>query len=216
MKSTRYSKFCTQIFENLFSKHNKNQLEEKNIVLAKANIAMDYVAYCSLALMNTIICFISAFIFVFLLYTFIPSFYTMLLVFLVPLVVALCLGMAYLYLPTYFIKKRERNIDLFLPYAVNFISSMSVAGVSPAEIFESISVLNVYGEIQKEAKKIAKEITVMAVDSISAIKHAIEISPSKKFRAFLQGIIGTIQSGSNLHEYLENVCLLYTSPSPRD
>lgn len=209
MKSTRYSKFCTQIFENMFSKQNKNQFEEKNITLAKANIAMDYVAYCSLALMNTIICFMSALIIALFLYALIPSFLTLLLVFLVPLGAALCLRVTYRCLPTYLIKKRERNIDLFLPYAVNFISSMSMAGVSPAEIFESISVVNVYGEIQKEAKKIAKEITIMAVDSITAIKHAIEISPSKKFRAFLQGIIGTIQSGSNLHEYLENVAEKY-------
>ena len=209
MKSTKYSRFCTQIFENMFLKHNKEHLDEKNIVLAKANIAMDYASYCSLALMNTVIGVISALIVVFLLYIFIPSFYTMLLVIMVPLVVALCLGGTYFYLPTYSIKKRERNIDLFLPYAVNFISSMSVAGVSPAEIFESISAINVYGEIQKEAKKIAKEISVMGTDSITAIKHAIEISPSKKLRAFLQGIIGTIQSGSNLHDYLENVAEKY-------
>jgi flagellar protein FlaJ len=193
----------------MFPKQNKINLEEKNIILAKANIAMDYGAYCSLALMNTIICSISAFILFLLLYVFIPSILTLLLLFLVPLVVAICLGTAYRYLPAYLIKKRERNIDLFLPYAVNFISSMSMAGVSPAEIFESISLIKVYGEIQKEAKKIAKEITVMAVDSITAIKHAIEISPSKKFRAFLQGIIGTIQSGSNLHEYLENIAEKY-------
>jgi len=43
------------------------------------------------------------------------------------------------------------------------------------------------------------------MDNITAIKHAIEISPSRKFKAFLQGIIGTIQSGSELHVYLANV-----------
>jgi flagellar protein FlaJ len=82
---------------------------------------------------------------------------------------------------------------------------MAVAGVSPAEIFESLSAINVYGEIQKEAKRIAKDISVMGTDSISAMKNAIEVSPSKKFRAFLQGIIGTIQSGSDLHNYLSQI-----------
>ena len=86
---------------------------------------------------------------------------------------------------------------------------MAIAGVSPAEIFQSLSTVNVYGEIQKEAKKIAKEITIMGTDSITAIKHAITISPSKKFSAFLQGIIGTIQSGSDLHTYLANVAEKY-------
>ena len=209
MKSTKYSRFCTQVFEKIFLKQNKNTFEEKNLALAKANIYMDYTSYCCVALMNTLIGLCSTLIAVFLLYMFIPSLITMLLIISAPLVVALGIGITYLNLPAYYIKKRERNIDLFLPYAVNFISSMSVAGVSPAEIFESISAINVYGEIQKEAKKIAKEITLMGVDSITAIKHAIEISPSKKLRAFLQGIIGTIQSGSNLHEYLENVAEKY-------
>jgi flagellar protein FlaJ len=86
---------------------------------------------------------------------------------------------------------------------------MAVAGVSPAEIFQSLSSINVYGELQLEAKKIAKEIKIMGVDSITALKHAIEISPSKKFRAFLQGIIGTIQSGSDLFVYLSNVAEKY-------
>jgi len=196
MKPTKYSKFCTQVFEKIFSKQNNTHLEEKNILLAQANITMDYVTYCSVNLMNTLIFSIIALVGVLFLYAIIPSFLTLVLLFLVPLTVAICISSIYRYIPSYLIKKRERNIDLFLPYAVNFISSMSMAGVSPAEIFESISSVNVYGEIQKEAKKIAKEISIMAVDSITAIKHAIEISPSKKFRAFLQGIIGTIQSGS--------------------
>lgn len=209
MKSTRYSKFCTQIFGNIFSKYNIDQTEKKNIILAQANIAMDYDAYYSMALMNTAIGFISALAFVLLLYTFSPSLYAMLLIILVPLAVTVCLGATYVYLPSYYIKKRERNIDLFLPYAVNFISSMAVAGVSPVEIFQSLSAINMYGEIQKEAKKIAKEITVIGADSITVIKHAIEISPSKKFRTFLQGIIGTIQSGSDLHNYLSNIAEKY-------
>jgi len=209
MKSTRYSKFCTHLFGKIFSKYQKNKLDEKKFSLAKADIAMDYETYSSTALMNTIIVFIGTLILSFFLYNLIPSLYTILLIILLPSIIAISLGVTYIYLPKILMKRRERNIDLFLPYAINFISSMAVAGVSPAEIFQSLSAINMYGEIQKEAKRIAKEITIMGIDSISAIKHAIEISPSKKFKAFLQGIIGTIQSGSDLHDYLSNVAEKY-------
>jgi flagellar protein FlaJ len=209
MKSTKYSKFCTRVFGKIFLKNNKDHIDEKNITLAQANITLDYEAYYSMALTNTIIGFISALIFSLLLYSLIPSIFTLLLITIIPSSITLCLIAIYLFLPKYYIKKRERNIDLFLPYAVNFISSMSVAGVSPAEIFQSLSAIKMYGEIQKEAKKIAKEITIMGIDSITAIKHAIEISPSKKFKGFLQGIIGTIQSGSDLHQYLSNIADKY-------
>jgi len=45
----------------------------------------------------------------------------------------------------------------------------------------------------------------MGVDTITALKHAIEKTPSKKFKSFLQGIIGALQSGSDLHIYLSNI-----------
>jgi len=209
MRSNTYSKFCTSLFGRFFSKNKKEQIREKNISLAQANILMDYETYNSMALMNTTIGFISALIFSIMFYSFFPSLITILLVPMIPVMAALSLWTIYRVLPSYLKKRREKNIDLFLPYAVNFISSMAVAGISPAEIFQSISAISMYGEIQKEAKKITNEIMIMGVDSITALKHAIEISPSKKLRSFLQGIIGTIQSGSDLHSYLSNVADKY-------
>ena len=113
------------------------------------------------------------------------------------------IGMYYIYLPSSKAKARGKKIDRFLPYAANFINTMSVAGVSPSEIFEALSKAELYGEIQKEAKKITTEINMMGVDAISAMQHAIKISPSTKFKEFIQGILSTIQSGSELGPYFE-------------
>ncbi|MCK4364944.1 MAG: type II secretion system F family protein, partial [Thermoplasmatales archaeon] len=60
-----------------------------------------------------------------------------------------------------------------------------------------------YGEIQKEAKKITTEINMMGVDTITALKNAIAISPSEKLKKFIQGILSVIQSGSELGPYFE-------------
>ena len=80
---------------------------------------------------------------------------------------------------------------------------MSVAGISPAEIFEALSNVELYGEIQKEAQKIAIEINMMGIDTITALKNAINISPSDKFKEFIQGILAVIQSGSELGPYFD-------------
>lgn len=209
MRKTKYSQFCENIFGKIFLKKDKKTLEEKNLILEKANIVLEHHEYYSLALMNTIILFNVSLIASAILYVLIPQDITMFLVLIIPLVVTLISALLYLYLPTYKIKKRAENIDRFLPYAINFISSMAVAGISPSEIFQTLSTIKVYGEIQKEAKRIAKEITVMGIDNVTAIKHAIQLSPSKKFVSFLQGIIGTIQSGSELNNYLENISEKY-------
>lgn len=203
MKSTKYSSFCSGIFGRFFSEHRKTKLAKKNILLEKANIAMVYEEYYAMVLMNTLIGFIAAIIIAILLYIFIPSPYTIFALFL-PILVPFCIFVVYLYLPNYYVKERTANIDRFLPYAVNFMSTMAVAGVSPVEIFRVLAKVDVYEEVQIEAKKIAKEIDAMGVDNVNALEHAIHVSPSKKFRSFLQGMVGTIQSGSDLHDYLSD------------
>jgi flagellar protein FlaJ len=203
MKSTKYSDYCLKTLGRFFVKQKEGELEEKNLLLEKANIEMEYEEYYAMVIMNIILSFIITLISTVLLYVFIPNIFTMSLIFLLTSGVTIIIGLTYLYLPQYYIKNRGKSIDKFLPYALNFISSMAVAGVSPAEIFQTLSTIDVYGEVQTEAKRIAKEIKIMGIDNISALKHAIELSPSYKFKNFLQGMIGTIQSGSDLHEYLK-------------
>ena len=41
---------------------------------------------------------------------------------------------------------RRRNIDATLPYAINYITSMSTAGITPAEIFRLLGDSPIYGE----------------------------------------------------------------------
>ena len=86
---------------------------------------------------------------------------------------------------------------------------MSVAGIYPVEIFRNIASIDAYGELKTEAKKIVRRIDNMGVDNITALKYAIDVSPSKKFKTFLQGMIGTIQSGSDLHIFLSNIVEKY-------
>ncbi len=216
MKSNIFFKYFIKIVERIYSGYDKKQLEEKNILLAQADISLDFIRYSSIALMNMVFGFIGMFILSLVIFTLAPSFITLIFLIFAPLTILIVIGFRYWYLPIYKLKSREKNIDLFLPYAINFISSMAIAGISPSEIFQSLSTINVYGEIQKEAKKIAKEIAIMGTDSITALKNAIEISPSKKFRSFLQGIIGTIQSGSDLHNYLSNVAEKYMQEDIND
>ena len=41
---------------------------------------------------------------------------------------------------------RRRNIDASLPYAINYITSMSTAGITPAEIFRLLGDSPIYGQ----------------------------------------------------------------------
>lgn len=205
MKSTTYSRFCRRLFSDLFTRMNISETS-KNRLLEKADISMVYKEYYSMVLMNVLLGFIASFISTLLFYLILPHPITALLLLIISSIVPVGIGLYYLFLPTSKAKMRGKNIDRYLPYATNFINTMSVAGISPAEIFETLSTVKLYGDIQKEAKKITMEISMMGVDTITALQHAIHISPSDKFKEFLQGILGVIQSGSELGPYF-NRCV---------
>ena len=205
MKSTKYTRFCRRLLSRTFEKFNVSETS-KNNMLEKANISMMYQEYYSMVLMNIILGFITSFLSTLFLYLLVPNNITALLLLVVTSIVPVLIGMVYLQLPAVKAKSRGKNIDRHLPYVANFINTMSVAGISPSEIFGTLSGIELYGEVQKEAKKITTEIELMGLDAITALKNAIVISPSRKFKDFLQGIIAVLQSGSELAPYF-NRCV---------
>ena len=202
MKSTTYTRFCRRLFSKSFEKLNISETS-KNRLLEKADISMAYQEYYSMVLMNIIIGFIVSFVSTLILYLLVPNNTTALLILIITSLIPIVIGMVYIQLPTSKAKSRGKNIDRHLPYVANFVNTMSAAGISPSEIFGTLAGIELYGEVQKEAKKITTEIELMGIDMITALKNAIVISPSKKFKEFIQGIIGVVQSGSELAPYFE-------------
>ncbi len=202
MKSTLYTRFCRRLFSKTFERFNISETS-KNRLLEKANISMIYQEYYSMILMNIILGFLVSFFSTLILYLIIPNEITALLMLIITSTVPTLIGLLYLRLPLAKVKSRGKNIDRNLPYVANFINTMSAAGISPSEIFGTLAGIPLYGEVQKEAKKITTEIELMGVDTITALKNAIVISPSRKLKEFLQGMIGVIQSGSELAPYFD-------------
>lgn len=202
MKSTKYTRFCRQLFSTMFERFNVS-ITDRNNLLEKADISMIYQEYYSMVFMNIILGFIASFSSSLFLYLLLPNAMTALFLLVLSSIVPFIIGMVYIQLPASKVKTRGKNIDRHLPYVANFINTMSVAGISPSEIFGTLAGIELYGEVQKEAKKITTEIELMGLDANTALKNAIKISPSKKFKDFLQGIIAVLQSGSQLAPYFE-------------
>ncbi|MCX6666259.1 MAG: type II secretion system F family protein [Euryarchaeota archaeon] len=202
MKSTPYTRLCRRIFADMFLKMNISETN-KNRLLEKADISMIYPEYFSMVLMNMMIGFLASFFSTLFLYLLVPNNITALLILGVSSVIPIMIGLVYIRLPVSKAKTRGKNIDRYLPYIANFINTMSAAGISPSEVFGTVSGIDLYGEVQKEAQKITAEIELMGIDAVTALNHAIAISPSKKFAEFVQGIVGVIQSGSELAPYFE-------------
>lgn len=98
-------------------------------------------------------------------------------------------------------KSRGKDMEVKLPYAVNYIAAMASAGVIPQEIFKSLAKQEIYGEVAKEAAWIYKDLHVHGKDIITALRRSIARSPSVKFQEMLQGAITTVTSGGDLTAY---------------
>jgi len=117
--------------------------------------------------------------------------------------------LAFLLYPNVEAGNRRRNIDATLPYAINYITSMSTAGITPAEIFRLLGDSPIYGESSVEARYIAREIDIFGRDLIDALRLVSASTPSERMKEFLQGAMASIASGGNLTEYFRTKAKQY-------
>jgi flagellar protein FlaJ len=108
---------------------------------------------------------------------------------------------AFIMYPSIEAGNRRRNIDASLPYAINYVTSMSTAGITPAEVFRLLGDSPIYGESSVEARYIAREIDIFGRDLIDAMRLVSSSTPSKRMKEFLQGAMASISSGGNLTDY---------------
>jgi flagellar protein FlaJ len=109
--------------------------------------------------------------------------------------------LVFLLYPAYVSGNRKRNIDANLPYAINYVTAMSSAGIPPAEIFRLLGGSPIYGECATEARFVALEIDLYGRDLIDALRLISSTTPSYRMKEFLQGAMGSISAGSDLTEY---------------
>jgi flagellar protein FlaJ len=205
MTLTKYQRMSYKWLGRFGEKRANQHLQD---ALQSAHMEIRAGAYLSYVLLSTIIGFLSSMVIV---VTFVFLF--------LPLIgVALDIGLVILFLfipgfisviiyavllsaPKSKAKSRKKKIDMNIAYAINFISAMASAGVTPTEIFKSLSKQDIYGEVKEESAWIYRDVGFLGFDVITAIKKNITRTPSQKFKEFLQGMVVTVTSGGSLKTY---------------
>jgi flagellar protein FlaJ len=202
---TKYQQMSYKWFGRLGEKRANQHLQE---TLQSAHMEIRAGAYLSYVLLSTIIGFLVTFIFfvslVFLVFPLVNIVLDVgLVVFflLIPVFISVLIYVVLLSTPKSRAKARKNKIDLNLAYAINFISAMASAGVTPTEIFKSLSKQEIYAEVKEESAWIYRDVGFLGFDIITAIKRNIARTPSQKFKEFLQGMVVTVTSGGSLKSY---------------
>ena len=199
MPLNSYQKMC---YKRLGKNAENAATDKLKMALERAHIEMRPGAYLSCVWFNTILALVvSVFIYATLIIFLQLEAIWIFVLILIPVLTTVLVYFVYIAMPGSKAKARGKKIDLHLPYALNFISAMSSAGITPTEIFKSLSKQNIYGEIQEEALWIYRDVSLLGRDIITAIKNNINRTPSAKFKEFLQGAVVTVQSGGALKPY---------------
>ncbi|TGC11483.1 type II secretion system F family protein [Methanolobus halotolerans] len=98
---------------------------------------------------------------------------------------------------------RKRKIDIMLPYAVNYMSAMSGAGVLPVDLFRSLASNPIYGEVAVECRYLVRDLEILGTDLVTAMKDLSMTTPSTMLQDFLQGAITVVTSGGELETYFQ-------------
>lgn len=202
---TSYQKLGYKWFGQFGERRVNDKLRED---LQSAHMNIRAGAYLSFVLLSSILVSVVSFIVSFLLFIILLPFLGVvidlgfqILFLLLPVVFGVLTYFISLQLPGSRAKARGKKIDVHLAYALNFISAMASAGVTPTEIFKSLSKQETYGEVKEEAAWIYRDVSLLGADVLTAIKTNIERTPSQKFKEFLQGLVVTVTSGGSLKTY---------------
>jgi flagellar protein FlaJ len=200
-----YQQFAKKILgpvaERYVDKLGETQLDQ---LLLKAHIKMNEAEFIAVVWMNTLIAGIAigivvAFMAPLLSYFGLPlstSLMTLALLAVIPVVYMISFNG-----PKSKAKSRKADIDRRISHAMSFVSTLASADVNIDVIFKELAKQPMYGEIQKEAQWITRDVDLLGKDILNAIRDAALRTPSMKFQDFLQGVVTTTLSGGHIKPY---------------
>ncbi len=104
-------------------------------------------------------------------------------------------------IPSIKVKNRASRLVEEIPHFIGYMSTLATCGLSLEGIFKAIAKEETEEDIVKDARFIVRNIDVLGMDLITAIKDLIHRTPVGPYSELLDGAIVTVKSGGNLKEY---------------
>ncbi len=104
--------------------------------------------------------------------------------------------------PSFRSSLRKVNIDTQLPHAIMYMYALSRGETNVIEIIRSVAELpNVYGEISREFAKILRDMDLLGIDFMTALRNVEEETPSSDLKQFIGNLITLIDNGGDITDF---------------
>ena len=104
-------------------------------------------------------------------------------------------------IPAIRVKNRSAKLIEEIPHFIGYMSTLATSGLTLEGIFKAIAKEDTDEDIVKDSRFIVRNIDILGMDLISAIKDLVHRTPPGPYSELLEGAIVTVQSGGDLKEY---------------
>jgi flagellar protein FlaJ len=104
-------------------------------------------------------------------------------------------------IPAIRVKNRSAKLIEEIPHFIGYMSTLATSGLTLEGIFKAIAKEDTDEDIVKDARFIVRNIDILGMDLISAIKDLVHRTPPGPYSELLEGAVVTVQSGGDLKEY---------------
>jgi len=109
---------------------------------------------------------------------------------------------AFLAAPIYRSRRWRGQIEGALPHMVNYMETLASAGLPPEHIFERVAEANINPAVTRFARMVVAYVRLFGMDIVSALRRALEASPSVGLSRLVAGMMGVISTSGDLRSYL--------------
>ncbi len=104
-------------------------------------------------------------------------------------------------IPAVRVKNRSAKLVEEIPHFIGYMSTLATSGLTLEGVFKAIAKEETDEDIVKDSRFIVRNIDILGMDLISAIKDLVQRTPPGPYSELLEGAIVTVQSGGDLKEY---------------
>lgn len=102
------------------------------------------------------------------------------------------------------IKARDRaaKLDIEVPFAGTYISTMATGGLSPYDSLKRLSHSELMPNLAKSVRDIEVDVEIKGLDPVTAMEKSAQDLPSKEYKDLLLGYASTLRTGGDVIHYL--------------
>ncbi len=99
-------------------------------------------------------------------------------------------------------KDRAAKLDLEVPFAGTYISTMATGGLSPYDSLRRLTHSELMPNLAKAVRDIEVDVEIKGYDPVTAMEKSAQNMPSKEYKDLLLGYASTLRTGGDVVHYL--------------